>query len=52
MVSIAAVLGSLYPVMTIMLARYVLHERLRTIQVLGSTLALGGVVLIAAAGRG
>ncbi len=51
MVSIAAVLGSLYPVMTIVLARYFLHERLRTIQVLGSTLALSGVVLIAAAGR-
>ncbi len=52
MVSVAAVLGSLYPVITIVLARYVLHERLRRIQVLGSTLALTGVVLIAAAGRG
>lgn len=52
MVSIAAVLGSLYPVVTIVLARVVLHERLRTVQVLGSSLALSGVVLIAAAGRG
>jgi len=52
LVSIAAVLGSLYPVVTIVLARYVLHERLRPVQVLGSALAMAGVVLIAAAGRG
>ena len=45
MVSVAAVLGSLYPVMTILLARYFLNERLRRIQVIGSTLALCGCLL-------
>ncbi|MDQ2782096.1 DMT family transporter [Lapillicoccus sp.] len=47
MVSIAAVLGSLYPVMTIMLARAFLGERLRWVQNVGVGLALLGVVAIA-----
>ncbi len=47
LVSVAAVLGSLYPVVTIALARVVLGERLRAIQNAGVLLALAGVVAIA-----
>jgi drug/metabolite transporter (DMT)-like permease len=47
LVSVAAVLGSLYPVVTILLARAFLAERLRLIQNVGVVLALAGVVAIA-----
>jgi len=47
LVSVAAVLGSLYPVVTIVLARAFLAERLRAIQNVGVVLALAGVVAIA-----
>jgi drug/metabolite transporter (DMT)-like permease len=46
--AVAAVLGSLYPVVTILLARFVLHERIRGLQRLGIVLALAAVVLAAA----
>jgi drug/metabolite transporter (DMT)-like permease len=46
--AVASVLGSLYPVVTLVLARFVLHERLRGMQRLGIALALGAVVLAAA----
>ena len=47
LVSVAATLGSLYPVVTIVLARVVLGERLRAVQNVGVVLALAGVVAIA-----
>ncbi len=45
--SITAVLGSLYPVVTVILARLLLHERLTRVQLLGVGAALAGVALIA-----
>lgn len=46
-VSVAAVLGSLYPVVTALLARVVVKERLRRIQQVGVVLAVGGACVIA-----
>jgi len=45
--AIASVLGALYPVVTVILARYILHERLRGWQRVGIALALVAVVLTA-----
>ncbi|HEY7598857.1 MAG TPA: EamA family transporter, partial [Candidatus Limnocylindrales bacterium] len=48
LVSVIAVLGSLYPVVTVLLARLVHGERLGAAQSMGVAGALGGVALIAA----
>jgi uncharacterized membrane protein len=48
LVSVVAVLGSLYPVATVLLARLVLGERVRRVQGVGIFAALAGVALIAA----
>ena len=46
--SVVAVVGALYPVATVLLARALLHERLRPIQVAGVATAFAGVALIVA----
>lgn len=48
LVSIAMVLGSLYPIATAVLAYLFLHERLHKAQYFGIGLAVGGVALISA----
>ncbi len=44
--AIAAVLASLYPVVTALLARGILAERLRPVQSMGVVAALGGVIML------
>ncbi|MGW7257962.1 EamA family transporter [Streptomyces sp. NPDC054834] len=46
-VTVAAVLASLYPVVTALAARGFLHERLRAVQAAGAGLALLGTLLLA-----
>jgi drug/metabolite transporter (DMT)-like permease len=48
LLSVVAVLGSLYPVVVIALARVVLHERLARVQLVGAAIALAGAALISA----
>ena len=48
LVSIVSVLGSLYPVVTVVLAWLVLHERLHALQRVGAAGALAGAALISA----
>jgi drug/metabolite transporter (DMT)-like permease len=48
LLSLVAVLASLYPVSTVVLARLVLGERLGRLQLAGLVLAAAGVALLAA----
>jgi drug/metabolite transporter (DMT)-like permease len=48
MLSVAGVLGSLYPASTVLLARFVYRERLRPIQCVGLAVAVVGVSLVTA----
>ena len=48
LVSIAMVLGSLYPIVTALLAFFFLHERLHKVQYIGVALAVTGVAIISA----
>ena len=48
LLSVVAVLGSLYPAVTVVLARVVLAERVSRVQEVGVALALAGVVAISA----
>lgn len=50
--SVVAVIGSLYPVATVLLARGVLKERISPVQAAGVGLALLGVGLVSAGGGG
>jgi drug/metabolite transporter (DMT)-like permease len=48
LLSVVAVVGALYPVTTVLLARTVLHERLARMQAAGVALAFTGVAAVAA----
>ena len=48
LLSVVSVLGSLYPAVTVVLARVVLAERVARVQEVGVVLALAGVVAISA----
>ena len=48
LLSVVGTLGSLYPAVTVILARYVLHERLSRVQNVGVVTTLAGVVALAA----
>jgi drug/metabolite transporter (DMT)-like permease len=49
MLVVVSALAALYPAVTVLLARFVLHERLRPVQLIGLVLAMGAVALISVA---
>jgi drug/metabolite transporter (DMT)-like permease len=46
--SIVSVLGSVYPIVTVLLAQVLLHERLSRVQTVGVAVALAGVAMVSA----
>jgi drug/metabolite transporter (DMT)-like permease len=48
LLSLVSVLGSLFPVMTVVLAYAILHERLTRVQVAGISIAIAGVAALSA----
>ena len=46
--SVTAVLASLYPIVSVLMARYTLHERVHRLQELGIVLTIAGIVLVSA----
>jgi drug/metabolite transporter (DMT)-like permease len=46
LLSVVSVLGSIYPVVTVLLARWLLHERMAPAQATGVALAFGGVAML------
>jgi drug/metabolite transporter (DMT)-like permease len=48
LLALVSVLGSLYPVMTVLLAFAILHERLTRVQIAGISIALAGVAALSA----
>jgi drug/metabolite transporter (DMT)-like permease len=50
LIAVVAILGSLFPVATVMLAHAVLRERISRVQQVGVAIALAGVAVVAAAG--
>jgi drug/metabolite transporter (DMT)-like permease len=48
LLSVVSVLGSLFPVVTVLLAWWIHHERLQKIQYVGISVAMLGVVAITA----
>jgi drug/metabolite transporter (DMT)-like permease len=49
LIAVVSVLGSLFPIVTVVLAHLVLHERISTVQRVGVVVALVGVAVVAAA---
>ena len=52
LLAVTAVITSLYPAMTILLARVLSGERLTALRIIGLSLAAASVALIAAGGTG
>ena len=49
LIAVVSVLASLFPIVTVLLAHLVLHERISRVQRLGVVVALVGIAIVAAA---